>query len=98
MNASNLQHAAFAVALQVILGLSTGAWVWAGVVPCMFFLGREVAQREYHLTGGASVKTLKPWAGFDLLRWSRDQLGDLGAPAIACAVVAWAGPAVLARL
>lgn len=94
MNASNLQHAAFALVFQAIAGLLFGAWIWGGVAASMFFLAREAAQQEYHLTNGASVKSLKPWEAFDFTKWRRDGLGDLLAPVVACAALAAAATAL----
>ena len=88
MNASNFQHALWAVLFQVPLGLVTGNF-WLGVAfSSGFFLGREVAQREYKLTNGGSVKDLKPWAGFDILKWGLDAKLDLLFPVVATVAVA----------
>jgi len=88
MNSSNLQHALWAVLFQVPLGLVTGNF-WLGVaLGSGFFLGREVAQREYKLTNGGSVKGLKPWVGFDILKWGLDAKLDLAFPVLATVAVA----------
>ncbi len=90
MNASNWQHAAYAVAFQAIIGFASGNW-WAGAAfGAAFFIGREHAQREYHLTAGASVKGLRPWEAFDLKDWPRDALLDLLCPLVACVALAFA--------
>ncbi len=88
MNRSNFMHAAWALAFQALIGLTTGNW-WAGAAfGAAFFLGREHAQREYKLTAGGSVKGLDPWEAFDLARWSPDALADLIVPVIAVVIVA----------
>jgi hypothetical protein len=83
-----LIHAAFALAFQLIVGLSTGNW-WAGAAGgALFYLGREHAQREYKLTAGASVKGLRPWDGMDIANWSTDAKLDLAVPVAAVLAVA----------
>lgn len=89
MNQSNVQHAAWALAFQIPLGWVTGNF-WLGMVlGSAFFLGREVAQREHKLARGASVKTLKPWAGFDIHNWHLDAKLDLLFPVVATTACAF---------
>lgn len=88
MNSSNLEHALWAIGFQFFLGISTGNF-WLGMAfGSAFFLGREVAQREYKITNGGSVKGLKPWAGFDILKWGWDAKLDLAFPVFATTLVA----------
>lgn len=88
MNLSNVQHAAWALAFQIPLTFLTGN-PWIGMVlGSAFFLGREVAQREYHLTQGGSVNGLKPWAGFDIANWGIDAQLDLLLPVAATTLFA----------
>jgi hypothetical protein len=88
MNLSNLYHALYAMGFQFFLGIATGNF-WLGMAfGSAFFLGREVAQREYKLTKGASVKELKPWAGFDILNWGWDAKLDLLFPVLGTTLVA----------
>lgn len=84
MNVSNFEHAAFALLMQIAIGLATGNW-WAGAAAgAFFFLGREHAQREYKLgTAGKS-----PWPAFDFFRWSLDAKLDLLFPAAAVIALA----------
>lgn len=90
MNASNFQHAAWALAFQIPLTVLTGNPWFGMVLGSAFFLGREVAQREYHLTQGGSVKGLKPWAGFDIANWGVDAKCDLLFPVAATTLFALA--------
>lgn len=90
MNLSNLYHALWAIGFQLFLGIATGNF-WLGMAfGSAFFLGREVAQREYKITNGGSVKGLKPWAGFDFINWSLDAKLDLLFPVIATTLLAFA--------
>jgi hypothetical protein len=88
MNTSNLYHALYAIGFQFFLGISTGNF-WLGMAfGSAFFLGREVAQREYKISKGGSVKELKPWAGFDIINWGLDAKLDLLFPIIGTSLVA----------
>ena len=85
MNVSNFEHAAFALLMQIAIGLATGNW-WAGAAAgAFFFLGREHAQREYKL---GDPSKLPPWAGFDIWRWKLDAILDLVFPVLAVLAVA----------
>ena len=85
MNRTNFEHAAYALIIQLIIGLLTNNW-WAGAAAGMaFFIGREHAQREYQI---GNPSTLKPWQGFDLWRWSKDALLDLLLPVVAVTALA----------
>ena len=85
MNQTNFEHAGYALAMQLAIGLVTGNW-WAGAAfGAAFFLGREHAQQEYKLgTVGKS-----PWPAFDVRLWSRDAQLDLLFPVVAVALVAF---------
>lgn len=79
MNRTNLEHAIYALLMQVPFSLF-GFW-WAGAAfGAAFFLGREHAQREYHL---GDPSTLSPFAAFDFMGWSRDSQLDLLCPVVA---------------
>lgn len=87
MNKTNFNHAFFAMLMQVFIGLLTGNW-WAGAAfGAAFFLGREHAQFEKHLTNGGPVGGLNPLAGFQFWKWSIDSQLDLLFPVIAVIVV-----------
>lgn len=80
MNITHLEHILYALAIQCVIGATTGDW-WAGAAAGgFFFLGREHAQREYHL---GDPSRLEPWAAFDVWNWSRDSQLDLLCPVVA---------------
>jgi hypothetical protein len=84
-----MQHAAYAIGFQILLGLATGNF-WLGCAFGIgFFLAREVAQVEYKITKGGSVKELKPWEGFNMKLWGEDNHKDLWPTVIATPVVAY---------
>ena len=85
MNRTNLEHAVYALAMQIVIGLLTQNW-WAGAAAGMaFFIGREHAQREYQI---GNPSKLKPWQGFDIWRWSLDSKLDALFPIIATTALA----------
>ena len=85
MNRTNFEHAAYALAMQIVIGLLTQNW-WAGAAAGMaFFIGREHAQREYQI---GNPSRLKPWQGFDIWRWSLDSKLDALFPIIATTALA----------
>ena len=85
MNRTNFEHAAYALIIQLIIGLLTQNW-WAGAAAGMaFFIGREHAQREYQI---GNPSKLKPWQGFDIWRWSLDSKLDALFPIIATTALA----------
>ncbi len=73
-------HAAFALAFQIAIGLSSGDWFAGALGATMFYLGWEVTQRRYKIAEGRSQKDLKPWEGFDVIKWGKDALIDLAMP------------------
>ncbi len=80
MNKTHLEHAAYALLIQLALGLTTDNW-WLGAAAAIgFFLGREHAQREYQIGNPA---TLKGYEAFDFWRWSTDAKLDLLIPILA---------------
>lgn len=88
MNVSNFEHAIFALAMQISIGLATGNW-WAGAAAgAFFFLGREHAQFEKKLTSGGPVGDLNPFAGFQFWKWNLDSKLDLVLPVVATIAVA----------
>lgn len=82
MNKTNILHGVYAGVFQFLVGICTGNFWAGGLAAVLFFLGREVAQREYKLANGESVKTLKPWEGFDILKWGPDAKLDLAVPVV----------------
>jgi hypothetical protein len=89
MNRTHLEHAIFALLMQLPFGLF-GFW-WVGAALAIgFFTGREHAQREYHI---GDPSKLPPWAGFDYWRWPLDSQLDLAAPvAVVLGVALFAAP------
>lgn len=82
MNRTNVEHAAFALLIQLAVLLVTGD-VWLGAaLGTGFFLGREHAQREYQITRGGPVGGLEWWEGFR--GWSHDARMDALLPVLAC--------------
>lgn len=87
MNQTNVEHAVFAILMQAVIGLLTGNW-WAGAAfGAAFFIGREHAQREYHI---GDPSRLAPLAAFDVWNWKRDAQLDLLFPVLAVLGVAGA--------
>ncbi len=88
-----LEHAAVAVAVQALIGLSTGRW-WAGAgIACAYFVGREFAQAEYRWIeqfAHGKRANMPYWAVFDARVWqTTDQLADVALPVVATFAVAW---------
>lgn len=86
MNASNIQHALIALAVQIAVYVATGNALAGGAVAVAFFLGREVAQNEYRWiqSHGGLRSNMPTMAGFE--EWSRDSALDAAVPALACTV------------
>ena len=85
MNRTNLEHAVYALIIQIAIGLLTNNW-WAGMAAgSALFIGREHAQREYQI---GNPSKLKPWQGFDIHRWSLDAQLDAAFPIIATVILA----------
>lgn len=90
MDISPLLHAACAVCLQVIVGLTTGYWMWGAAVGCTFFLAREHAQAEYRWIaefGNGKRANMPWWGGFDPRAWDAASVLDWLIPVIACTAV-----------
>ena len=81
MNLSNLEHAIYAVLIQLPFLLCGFAWT-GGFVAVAFFVSREHAQRECEIERitGKAVGSMKPWEGFQ--GWSKDRYLDAGLPVI----------------
>ncbi|NYT38861.1 hypothetical protein ERD78_18905 [Allopusillimonas soli] len=85
MNRTNIEHAAYAVLMQAVIGLISGNWWIGAAFGAAFFLGREHAQREYHL---GDPSHLPPWRAFDVWNWTTDARLDLLCPVAAVLVLA----------
>jgi hypothetical protein len=83
MNKTNLEHAGYAVLMQVVIGLLTGNWLAGALFGFAFFLGREHAQ--YQILLGYTFKTT--FQAFDVRKWSLDAKLDLAFPFIAVTIV-----------
>lgn len=86
MNRTNFEHIAYAILMQIVIVLITGSWVIGAAFASAFFLGREHAQREYHI---GDPSKLKPWEAFDVWRWTVDARLDLVCPVISVVALAW---------
>lgn len=84
MNQTNFEHAAYAVLMQVVVGLITGDWFAGTCFAIAFFIGREHAQAQDKL--GYTFKTT--FQAFDITKWSRDAQLDLLFPVIAT-LITW---------
>lgn len=89
---SIFEHTLAALAVQTIVGRSTGNW-WAGAaLPSAYFLGREVAQAEYRWieSFGDGLRANMPWhAVLDPRVWqTADQFADWLGPIAACSALA----------
>ncbi len=85
-------HIIFALAIQALVGLTTGNW-WAGAAwGAAFYLGRELAQAEYRWIAayGLGLRANMPWWGpFDPRVWQKfDAWADWVGPSVAVAIVA----------
>lgn len=89
---SLLGHAALAVALQYIMGLTIGMWGIGGALGCMWFLAREHTQAEYRwiaMFGHGKRANMPWWGGFDWRVWDMASLLDWLVPVAACITVYW---------
>lgn len=87
---SPLSHAAVAVIIQCVLGMTLGMWGSGGTIGCMWFIAREHTQAEYRWIArfGAGKRANMPWwGGFDWRAWNLPSLLDWFVPVLACAVV-----------
>lgn len=81
-----LEHTLIALAVQLVVGLTTRNW-WAGAaLASAYFVGREIAQAEYRWieTLGHGLRADMPWWGpFDPRVWPKaDQWVDWIGPVI----------------
>lgn len=77
MNRTNIEHLVLALVIQAALGLLFDDWIIGAVFASGLFLGREHAQREYHI--GDPTKLIG-FEALDFWRWKRDGLLDLLCP------------------
>lgn len=81
-----LEHALVALAVQALVGLSTGRWWTGAALASGYFIGREVAQAEYRWIEvyGAGLRANMPWwAVFDARVWPKpDQTVDWLGPVL----------------
>lgn len=89
MNKTHWEHAVFAALMYAAVYVLSANALAGACFAGAFFLGREHAQREYQLTGGGPVGGLKPWAGFDVWRWTTDAQLDLLFPVVAVTGLFW---------
>lgn len=87
-----VEHALYAAAVQVTIGLLTGNW-WAGAaLAASYFIGREVAQAEYRWIEqfGGGLRANMPWHGaFDRRVWQNaDQIADWLGPVVTTLAIA----------
>ena len=84
MNRTNFEHLFVALILQAIPGLWLGDWIIGAVFSSGIFLGREHAQREYHI---GDPSKLIGYEALDFWNWSRDALLDLAVPCVGVLIV-----------
>lgn len=92
INWTNIEHALYALAIQLSLGMFMGWWA-AGAMGVMFLAGREYAQAEYKASDDTfrSLTNMQPWHLFNRKYWSLDALMDVAVPAVAVSIAAYAG-------
>lgn len=89
MNVTNFYHALLAAGFQLAVGIVlwllgvdlVTAVVEGGLFSVGFYFGREVAQAEYKFGRDPW------WIGFDMRKWSTDELLDFLFPVVACSAV-----------
>jgi hypothetical protein len=69
MNRTNFEHAAYALLMQVVIGLISGDWFAGACFGAAFFLGREHAQQQ--AKGKGDFEAFKVW------EWGTDAKLDL---------------------
>lgn len=92
MNKSNVQHAAYAIAMQLVILLATNSLLHGAFFATAWFISREHTQREYAIHVFGQKYNLKWWQGFT--GWSKDDWLDALAPAAAVWFIAGVGLAV----
>lgn len=88
---SPLGHAAFAICIQVSLGLAFGMWITGGAIGCIWFIAREHTQAEYRWIAqfGAGKRANMPWwGGLSWRAWNLPSILDWLVPVAACSA-AW---------
>jgi len=94
VNSSNWIHIAWALGIQVVIGLLTGNW-WAGAAAgSAFFIGREYTQAEYRYieaNGGSRYGTPQrpEIASLHPRWWSRDSVLDWVLPVVGVVAMAF---------
>ena len=84
MNHTNIEHAAYALLIQLPFGIF-GYW-WIGAALAIgFFLGREHSQREEIISG---KDRSNPFPAFKVWEWSKDSQLDFILPVAAVIIVA----------
>ena len=82
-----LEHALVALAMQTVIGLTTGRWWTGAALASGYFVGREISQAEYRWIElyGAGLRANMPWwAAFDARVWTKlDQVVDWLGPVLA---------------
>ena len=78
MNKSNWVHAAIAVAIQLVVALLTGNFIYGAVFSAGLFWGREHAQAQKRIAEreNRSVKDMSPLEGADMTQWNKDSVLD----------------------
>ncbi|MFZ4537879.1 hypothetical protein [Propionivibrio sp.] len=77
MNRTNFEHLVLALILQAIPGFLWGDWIIGAIFASAVFLGREHAQREYHI---GDPSKLVGYEALDFWNWKLDALLDLFMP------------------
>lgn len=74
MNMTNLEHALYALAMQVAVVLAGFGWVTGAFLGAGFFVARELTQAEYRWieSFGRGKRANLPWWGcFDFRVWQK---------------------------
>lgn len=86
------EHGLIALALQALIGMTTGRWWVGAALVSGYFVGREVAQAEYRWIEqfGGGLRANMPWdAVFDPRVWqTADQIADWLGPVLATTTAA----------
>jgi hypothetical protein len=89
MNASNLIHAGYALAIMAVVWALTGNSLAGAMLGVGFFAGREHSQAEYRaISMDFGRRENMPWyAGFNPKYWGVDSVLDLALPIAAVSIV-----------
>ena len=94
VDATPIQHAAMAAAVQAIAGYFTGDWATGAALACIWFIAREHTQAEYrwiekfgwdYEAEGHLRRNMPWWGGFDPRVWNTASVLDWLIPVLACA-------------